>query len=37
MFYFLFAGVAMIAEPDKQAQESVTGCYITCNAAEPHD
>lgn len=28
---------AMNAEPDKQAQESVTGCYIMCNAAEPHD
>lgn len=24
-------------EPDKRAQESVTVCYITCNAAEPHD
>lgn len=28
---------AMNSEPDKQAQESVTGRYITCNAAEPHD
>lgn len=25
------------AEPDKRARESVTVCYITCNAAEPHD
>lgn len=35
--YFLFAGVSVITEPDKQAQESATGCYITRNAAEPHD
>lgn len=28
---------ALSVQPDKQAQESVTGCYIRCNAAEPHD
>lgn len=37
LVYFLSAGVSLITEPDKQAQESVTGCYITRNAAEPHD
>lgn len=35
--FFVFAVVAMDAQPDKQAQESVTACYIRCDAAEPHD
>ena len=26
-----------VGNADKQAQESMTGCYIRCNAAEPHD
>lgn len=35
--YCLGAVFVVDAEPDKQARESVTGCYIMCNAAEPHD
>lgn len=36
---FLLDGFVVVvrAEADKQAQESVTVCYITRNAAEAHD
>lgn len=36
-YYSLSLFFTLQSEPDKQAQESVTGRYITRNAAEPHD
>lgn len=34
---FIRCFVVVSGEADEQAQESVTLCYITRNAAEPHD